>query len=60
MTEEKWTLEEFYTELFNFCFPIDYQMQMRKKLNHTFQKEKSVNQYTFELEEIFNMIRGYS
>ena len=60
MMEEKWTLEEFYTELFNFCFPIDYWMQMWKKLNHTFQKEKSVNQYAFELEEIFNMIGGYS
>ena len=52
MTEEKWTLEEFYTELFNFCFPINYRMQMRKKLNHTFQKDKTVNQYAFELEEI--------
>lgn len=53
-------MEEFYTELFNFCFPIDYQMQMWKKSNHTFQKEKSVNQYAFKLEEIFNMIGGYS
>ena len=60
MTEEKWTLEEFYTELFNFCFPINYRMQMRKKLNHTFQKDKTVNQYAFELEEIYNMIGGYS
>jgi hypothetical protein len=60
MTEEKWTLEEFYTELFNFCFPINYRMQMRKKLQHTFQKDKTVNQYAFELEEIYNMIGGYS
>jgi len=60
MTEEKWTLEEFYTELFDFCFPINYRMQMRKKLQHTFQKDKTVNQYAFELEEIYNMIRGYS
>ena len=28
LTEEKWTLEEFYTELFNFCFPINYWTQM--------------------------------
>jgi hypothetical protein len=59
MTEEKWTLEEFYTELFNFCFPINYRTQMRKKLDHLFQKEKSVNEYAFELEEIFNMIGGF-
>jgi len=60
LTEEKWSLEEFYTELFNFCFPIDYRMQMRKRLRHTIQKEKSVNEYAFELEEIFNMIGGFS
>jgi len=60
MTEEKWTLEEFYTELFNFCFPINYRTQMRKKLDHLFQKEKTVNQYAFELEEMYNMIGGYS
>ena len=60
MTEEKWTLEEFYMELFNFCFPINYRMEMRKKLDRLFQKEKSVNEYAFELEEIFNMIGGYS
>ena len=33
---------------------------MQKKLDHLFQKEKSMNQYAFELEEIYNMIRGYS
>jgi hypothetical protein len=60
MTEEKWTLEEFYTELFNFCFPINYRTQMRKKVDHLFQKEKTVNQYAFELEEMYNMIGGYS
>ena len=29
MNEEEWTLPQFYTELFNYCFPVDYRMQMR-------------------------------
>ena len=54
--EEDWTLDEFYTELFNFCFPLNYRMQMRKKLDQAYQKEKSVSKYAHELEELFNMI----
>ena len=27
--EGYWTLKQFYVELFNFCFPIDYRMQLR-------------------------------
>ncbi|KIM36975.1 hypothetical protein M413DRAFT_77523, partial [Hebeloma cylindrosporum] len=54
--EEDWTLNEFYTELFNFCFPINYRMQLRKKLDRTFQNEKSMSDYSHELEELFNMI----
>jgi hypothetical protein len=54
--EEDWTLEEFYTELFNFCFPLNYRMQMRRKLDRAYQNEKSVSEYAHELEELFNMI----
>ena len=54
--EENWTLDEFYTELFNFCFPLNYRMQMRKKLDRAYQNEKSVSEYAHELEELFNMI----
>jgi hypothetical protein len=54
--EEDWTLDEFYTELFNFCFPLNYRMQMRKKLDRAYQNEKSVSEYAHELEELFNMI----
>jgi len=54
--EEDWTLNEFYTELFNFCFPLNYRMQMRKKLDRAYQNEKSVSEYAHELEELFNMI----
>jgi hypothetical protein len=47
--EEDWTLEEFYMELFNFCFPLNYRMQMRRKLDQTYQNEKSVSEYAHEL-----------
>ena len=54
--EEDWTLNEFYTELFNFCFPLNYRMQMHKKLDQAYQNEKSMSEYAHELEELFNMI----
>ena len=54
--EEEWTLCQFYDELFNFCFPIDYRMQLRKNLNRCHQNDKSVTEYTHELQELFNMI----
>ncbi|KAF8800028.1 hypothetical protein BYT27DRAFT_7217359 [Phlegmacium glaucopus] len=56
MNEEEWTLPQFYTELFNYCFPIDYRMQMRRALARCHQNEKSVAEYVHELQELFNMI----
>ena len=56
INEEEWTLPQFHTELFNYCFPIDYQMQMRQALTGCHQNEKSVSEYTHELQELFNMI----
>ena len=40
--KEQWTVPEFYMELFNFCFPIDYRMQLRNTLAHCHQNEKSI------------------
>ena len=42
LNEEEWTLHQFYGELFNFCFPIDYRMQLRKNLARCHQNDKSV------------------
>ena len=56
LNEEEWTLPQFYTELFNYCFPIDYRMQMWRVLARCHQNEKSVAEYTHELQELFNMI----
>jgi len=56
INEEQWTVPQFYEELFNFCFPIDYRMQLRKTLARCHQNDKSVSEYTHELQDLFNMI----
>ena len=54
--EANWMLKHFYDELFNYCFPVDYHMQLRRTLARCHQNEKSVVEYTHELTELFNMI----
>ena len=56
INEEQWTLRQFYDELFNYCFPVDYRMQLRRTLARMHQNEKTVAEYTHELYELFNMI----
>ena len=56
ITEEQWNIPQFYEGLFNFCFPVDYRMQLRKTLTRCHQNEKSVAEYTHELQDLFNMI----
>ena len=51
-----WSFSQFYDELFNYCFPVDYQMQLRKTLARCYQNDKSITEYTHELNELFNMI----
>ena len=55
-----WMLTQFYDKLFNFCFPIDYRMQIRRNLNRCHQNEKTVTEYVHELTELFNMIGDVS
>ena len=55
-TNEITTITRFYDELFNYCFLVDYRMQLRRTLAHCHQNEKSVAEYTHELTELFNMI----
>ena len=58
--DDKWTLKQFYEELFNHCFPIDYRMQLRRKLAKCHQNDKSIAEYVHELHELFNMIGDVS
>ena len=52
--EAQQSLSQFYNELFNYCFPVDYRMQVRKSLARCHQNDKSVAEYTHELIELFN------
>ena len=56
MNFAEWTLQEFYEELFNYCFPVNYRMEQRLKLKRCFQNDKKVSAYVRELEELYNMI----
>ena len=56
INEEEWTVPQFYKELFDFCFPVDYRMQLRKTLARCHQNDKTVAEYTHELLDLFNMI----
>ena len=56
INEEEWNVQDFYTALFDYCFPVDYRMQLRKTLACCHQNEKSVAEYTHELQDLFNMI----
>ena len=56
INEEEWTIPQFYTKLFNYCFPINYQMQMHQALAHCHENDKTVAEYTHDLQELSNMI----
>ena len=58
--ERDWTLTRFYDELFNYCFLVDYHLQLRKNLARCHQNEKSMAEFTHELNELFNMIGDIS
>ena len=54
---KNWDLHKFFTELFNYCFPVDYRQQMRIKLENFHQKQgQSVSEFVFELQELFSMV----
>ncbi|KIM51718.1 hypothetical protein SCLCIDRAFT_1166396 [Scleroderma citrinum Foug A] len=52
----RWRLSTFFHELFNYCFPVDYRIKLRKKLHLCYQGNKTVQDYLYELNKIWNMI----
>ncbi|KAG2099239.1 uncharacterized protein F5147DRAFT_777355 [Suillus discolor] len=52
----RWRLREFFTEMFNYCFPINFRTKQHEKLKRCFQNDKSVRDYVYELNELWNMI----
>lgn len=51
-----WHLSEFFKELFNYCFPMDFCIRLQKKLQSCYQNSKTVCNYTYKLIELWNMI----
>ncbi|KAI0328362.1 hypothetical protein GY45DRAFT_1355158 [Cubamyces sp. BRFM 1775] len=45
----KWRLRELFIELFNYCFPVDYRLQMHDRL-------RKLREYVHELESLFLMV----
>jgi hypothetical protein len=49
-------LEKFFKGLFDFCFPIDFKSQLRRKLDDCYQNNLSVDDYVYQLEELHMML----
>ncbi|KAG6886500.1 hypothetical protein C0992_003704 [Termitomyces sp. T32_za158] len=56
LNPEKWSLQKFFTELFNYCFPIDFCNQQCTKLHNFVQGNKSVREYVADLDELFTIV----
>jgi hypothetical protein len=57
MYEAMWDLKTFYGHLFDYCFPPNYRMNLRDKLEKTTQlPDHSVTQYAHNIQEIFGML----
>jgi len=52
----RWRLSTFFRELFNYCFPVDFRIKLRKKLHTCYQGSRTVWDYLYELNEMWNMI----
>ncbi|KAJ8580213.1 hypothetical protein M405DRAFT_684737, partial [Rhizopogon salebrosus TDB-379] len=52
----RWRLPEFFTEMFNYCFPINFRTKQREKLKRCYQNDKTVRAFVYELNELWNMI----
>ncbi|KAG7450828.1 uncharacterized protein BT62DRAFT_884722, partial [Guyanagaster necrorhizus] len=53
-----WTFTQFYNELFNWYFSRDYHID--RKIAKCFQGSRHVQDYTFELQSQFKMLRDES
>ncbi|KAG5720615.1 hypothetical protein E4T56_gene4559 [Termitomyces sp. T112] len=53
---EVWSMERFFKELFNDCFPINYRNKQRYKLQHLRQGKMTVRDYVGELQELFPIV----
>ncbi|KAF8833859.1 hypothetical protein BDN67DRAFT_916116, partial [Paxillus ammoniavirescens] len=59
-TPHKWRLRNFFLDMFNYCFPINYRTKQHEKLKCMFQNEHTIRDYVSELNELWNLIRDVS
>ncbi|GBE85305.1 Retrovirus-related Pol polyprotein from transposon 17.6 [Sparassis crispa] len=52
---KEWSAKKIFKGLFNYCFPVDFRVQMREQLRHS-QGERSVRDYIHDLENMFKMV----
>ncbi|KAG5333235.1 hypothetical protein C0989_006013 [Termitomyces sp. Mn162] len=53
---EDWSMERFFKEIFNDCFPINYRNKQRYKLQHLRQGKMTVRDYVGKLQELFTIV----
>ncbi|KAG6806825.1 hypothetical protein H0H92_009929, partial [Tricholoma furcatifolium] len=53
---ESWTMDNFFKELFNECFPVDFRNKQRTKLKNFTQDRHTVKEYVAGLRELFTVV----
>jgi hypothetical protein len=56
INKEQWTLVKLYKELYNYCFPLTFYMEMQKKLDECCQGNHDINKYRHKFEELCSNI----
>ena len=56
----EWRLKDFFVELFNACFPINFWTEQREKLKQTYQNDCSVRDYLSDLNLLWNVVGDVS
>ncbi|KAI0070149.1 hypothetical protein K474DRAFT_1565817, partial [Panus rudis PR-1116 ss-1] len=49
----RWSLRRFFMELFNWCFPVDFRLQMQERLLACSQRNRTVREYVHDLEGLY-------
>ena len=52
----EWHLPDFFRELFNYCFPVDFRIKQQEKLHRCYQNSLRVQDYVYGLNELWTMI----
>ncbi|KAF4568138.1 hypothetical protein EYR36_010147, partial [Pleurotus pulmonarius] len=58
--EEKWTLEEYFRNIFDVCFPLNFRENQQKQLYRFRQDALTVKEYVTELTELIDLVGNIS